>query len=252
MRLIKRHHDAGIALWLVIVLMLLSLSLLVAALVLYTDAKDKERLQKALHNTSVDNPGLAQRLQQEIEDVKVKMKDAVIPTGHTMSSAEKMPAGSATELARTIRDKYWSVEELNSYPRSPVPAAFKAQLEEIRRKKGYAPPAPLTADQVTAFNESRMTSEIFRRLQDQCILAGARVLHYKNISEQLAMKEVWAKKRTQTKIDLKPTIPIRKRDDRPLHKRRSEYGGSDSPGTTRAEDSAVSCLHSSAIYVTIW
>jgi hypothetical protein len=185
-----RRRDAGISMVLNIILILLAMILAVAAVVLWTDWKQKQRTLDAL----IVVRGL---LTQEEADIKASMIPANEATGLPMGEDGKLAPGKASEEAKKRRQEYFSVEALDRIPLTPSLAGT---------------PQPLKKENVDAFNRAKDGSPTLKTLQDLVEPASARLFHVKNRLEQLQVDLGSAQESTKSRQAIAPEIPRKKEE----------------------------------------
>jgi hypothetical protein len=169
---------------LVVVLILLTLILGVAAIILWADFKEKERTALALKQ-------LPAKLDQEDSELRQLMKAVNEPTGFQMTGegGADLPREKPAELVKAKRLEYVSGEALNKFP-------LVENLDKGRKD--------LNADQVRTFNAARDESEFMGTLEALVRPAAARTFHYWNRMKQLEIDLEVAKTQAANREAIKP------------------------------------------------
>lgn len=181
----QRRRDQGISLILVVVLVLIAIILNVAAVILWANFKEKERLKAAL---------LAEekRLQQEQLDLEDQRTKVLAPTGlKAGEGTSDLPVSAAHERLKKIKAEYVSAARFGTLP--------------------IDKPTPILKPE--DFDAKRDGTVLYNTLQDLVPLAAAWTNHYKNRYEQLLLELDIAKEQTKNRVAVRPDIS----------KRRAEY-----------------------------
>jgi hypothetical protein len=184
----QRRRDAGISMIVVVILMVLTLGLVVAAMILWSDYKDKERTASLLKDYFL-------QIQAQEGDIKAAMIKSNEATGLVLGEDGKLPTAKAGEAAKKWREEYFSVAALDKYPLTPP---LQGETQRIKKE---------LMDQ---FNKAKDESGYSRTLQDLVEPAVTRTFHYKNRSEQLQVDLAIAQEQTRNRSSIKDEIPKRK------------------------------------------
>ena len=187
-----RRRDAGISMVLVIVLIVFTLVITVAAVIFWANYKDAERRSKALQEYKV-------RLGEEAGAISGQLAKVNEPTGLPLGEESKLSAAKANEAMKKWRDEYFSVSHFDKYPLVPP-----LQGEPQRMKK----------EDADKFNRVRDESAFMRTMQELITPAIARTNHYKNRMEQLQVELAIAEQQKKSREAVAPEIPKKKEEVR--------------------------------------
>jgi hypothetical protein len=187
-----RRRDAGISMVLVIVLIVFTLVITVAAVIFWANYKDAERRAAALR-------AYQGRLAEEASAISAQLSKVNEPTGLPLGEEGKLSAPKATEAMKKWRDEYFSVSHFDKYPLVPP-----LQGEPQRMKK----------EDADKFNRVRDESAFMRTMQELITPAIARTNHYKNRMEQLQVELAIAEQQKKSREAVAPEIPKKKEEVR--------------------------------------
>lgn len=192
MTVAQRRRDSGISMILVVVLMLLTMVLIIAGIVMWSNYKEKERGLAALKS-------YRDRLVAQEGDIKAAVIKSNEATGLVLGEDGRLPTAKATEAMKKWREEYFSVSALDKYP-------LTAPLQ--------GEPARIKKEDMDKFNRSKEDSSYMRTLQELVEPAAARAFHYKNRMEQLQVELGIAADQTKNRTAIQPEIPKKKEEKR--------------------------------------
>jgi hypothetical protein len=172
----------------VVALVLLTIGLSIAALILYAQRMQAERLQAALKAEK-------DRLLNEEQKLNKQKNDAYPPSGFQPEGG-MLPTTQVAEKAAETRKVYWSVERMNSYPTLGGKTQGQTKLSE---------------EHASVWQTSAGQSDLFTTLQDQVALAAAWVYLYKNRAEQLQLELESAKGQVAECQKAQPDINVKRK-----------------------------------------
>jgi hypothetical protein len=188
-----RRRDAGISMVLVIVLIVFTLIVTVAAVIFWANYKDAERRAAALR-------GYQARLTNEAAEIQAQLPKLNEPTGLKTGEGGSLSAPSATEAMKKWRTEYFSISSLEKFPL--VPPVAGGEPPRIRKED---------ADKFTRIQDE---SSYMRTLQALVNPAISRTNHYKNRMEQLQVELQIAEAQRKNREEVAPQIPKRKEETR--------------------------------------
>src|SRR5262249_39533972 len=184
-----RRRDSGISMILVIVLVVFTLIITVAAAIFWANYKDAERRQ-ALIRREID------RQEAEIGAITSQLGRANEPTGLGLGDEGRLSGPKATEAMKKWRDEYISASALEKFPLIPP-------------EKGDGRMSKENADK---FTRARDESAYMRTLQALVNPAISRTNHYKNRMEQLQLDLAIAEAQKKSRDAVAPEIPKKKEE----------------------------------------
>jgi hypothetical protein len=188
-----RRRDAGISMVLVIVLIVFTLVITVAAVIFWANYKDAERRAAALRAYQA-------RLTNEAAEIQSQLPKLNEPTGFPMGEGSTLSGPKATEAMKKWRDEYWNVSSLEKFPLVPPVA-------------GGEPPR-IKKEDADKFTRARDESSFMRTLQALVNPAVSRTNHYKNRMEQLQVELQIAEAQKKNREAVAPEIPKKKEETR--------------------------------------
>jgi hypothetical protein len=188
-----RRRDAGISMVLVIVLIVFTLVITVAAVIFWANYKDAERRAAALRAYQA-------RLTNEAAEIQSQLPKLNEPTGFPMGEGSTLSGPKATEAMKKWRDEYWNISHLEKFPLVPPVA-------------GGEPPR-IKKEDADKFTRARDESSFMRTLQALVNPAVSRTNHYKNRMEQLQVELQIAEAQRKNREAVAPEIPKKKEEVR--------------------------------------
>lgn len=185
-----RRRDAGISMVLVIVLIVFTLIITVAAAIFWANYKAAEK-------RAADLRAYQARLTAEAEEVKNQIAKNNEPTGLPLGENGTLSAPKANEAMKRWRDEYVSPTSLEKFPLVPPLQGPQPQMKK---------------EDVDKFNRIRDESSYMRTLQALVNPAISRTNHYKNRMEQLQVELQVAQGQKASREAVAPEIPKKKEE----------------------------------------
>jgi hypothetical protein len=184
-----RRRDAGISMILVIILVVFTFIVTVAAAIFWANYKDAERRAALIRRET-------ERLDSEIGTVQQQLGKVNEATGLPMGEEGRLSSARANEAMKKWRDEYISTGALEKFPLIPP-------------EKGDG---RLPKDAADKFTRARDESAYMRTLQELVNPAISRTNHYKNRMEQLALDLQSAQEQKKSRDTVAPEIPKKKEE----------------------------------------
>jgi hypothetical protein len=184
-----RRRDAGISMILVIILVVFTFIVTVAATIFWANYKDAERRAALIRRET-------ERLDSEIGTVQQQLGKVNEATGLPMGEEGRLSSARANEAMKKWRDEYISTGALEKFPLIPP-------------EKGDG---RLPKDAADKFTRARDESAYMRTLQELVNPAISRTNHYKNRMEQLALDLQSAQEQKKSRDTVAPEIPKKKEE----------------------------------------
>jgi hypothetical protein len=184
-----RRRDAGISMILVIILVVFTFIVTVAAAIFWANYKDAERRAALIRRDT-------ERLDSEIGTVQQQLGKVNEATGLPMGEEGRLSSARANEAMKKWRDEYISTGALEKFPLIPP-------------EKGDG---RLPKDAADKFTRARDESAYMRTLQELVNPAISRTNHYKNRMEQLALDLQSAQEQKKSRDTVAPEIPKKKEE----------------------------------------